>query len=239
MSALVEVRGLGYSYPDGGRGIHGVDFTIEAGERVALLGPNGAGKSTLLLHLNGLLLPTEGSVTVGGVVVGQETATEVRRRVGFVFQDPNDQLFLPTLLEDVAFGPLNEGCTPGEAEVNARAQLRELGLEGEAERAAHHLSGGERRMAALATVLVSSPDILVLDEPTEALDARGRRRVVEILRNRRETLLVATHDLELASTLCQRVLVLDGGVLVADARASHVLDDGLFMERHGLSASLA
>jgi len=238
MSALLEVRALEYHYPDGTRGVHGVDFTVEAGERVAILGPNGAGKSTLLLHLNGLLLPDRGAVTVGGVIVSDATAPEIRRRVGFVFQDPNDQLFLPTLLEDVAFGLLNEGRPPDEAAAAAGAQLHELDLEDHAGRAAHHLSGGERRLAALATVFVSRPDILVLDEPTEALDARGRRRVVEILRGRQETLVVATHDLELTMALCRRVLVLDGGRLIADGAAADLLSDSSFLERHGLNAPL-
>jgi len=238
VAASIEVRGLGYRYPDGVEGVRDVDFAVEAGERVAVLGPNGSGKSTLLLHLNGLLLPTVGRVTVDGVPVSEESAPAVRRKVGFVFQDPDDQLFLPTLLEDAAFGPLNAGLSPGEAASRAMAELRALGLEDQADRAAHHLSGGERRLAALATVLVSDPEILVLDEPTEALDARARRTVVEILRRRTETLVVATHDLGVAAALCGRALVLERGALVADLPSAELLSDPQLLERYALSAAL-
>jgi len=238
VAASIEVRGLGYRYPDGVEGVRDVDFAVEAGERVAVLGPNGSGKSTLLLHLNGLLLPTVGRVTVDGVSVSEESAPAVRRKVGFVFQDPDDQLFLPTLLEDAAFGPLNAGLSPGEAASRAMAELRALGLEDQADRAAHHLSGGERRLAALATVLVSDPEILVLDEPTEALDARARRTVVEILRRRTETLVVATHDLGVAAALCGRALVLERGALVADLPSAELLSDPQLLERYALSAAL-
>ncbi len=234
----LEVCDLAYRYPDGTEAVAGVSFVIGAGERLAVLGPNGAGKSTLLLHLNGLLLPDSGSVHLDGSQVTETTAREARRRVGFVFQDADDQLFLPTLLEDVAFGPLNEGLPPAAAEAVARERLRELGLEHAAERAAHHLSGGERRLASLATVLVSRPEVLVLDEPTTGLDARGRRQVVAMLGRREEILVVATHDLEVARALCRRALVLDRGRLAADGPISEVLGDPAFLEEHGLEAPL-
>jgi energy-coupling factor transporter ATP-binding protein EcfA2 len=171
-------------------------------------------------------------------VVSEENARAIRRCVGLVFQDPDDQLFLPTLLEDVAFGPLNEGRTSEVAEADARQVLNDLGLEGHEARAAHHLSGGEKRLAALATVLVSRPRLLVLDEPTSNLDARGKRRLVDLLRAREETLLVATHDLEVARALCTRAVVMDSGRLVYDGLLEGVLGDVTWLQNHGLIAPL-
>lgn len=232
--ARLEVRDLRFAYPGGERILDGVSLTVEPGERVAILGPNGAGKSTLLLHLNGLLVPDEGGVVVDGITVSEETAREVRRRVGLVFQDPDDQLFLPSLLEDVAFGPLNHGDDPHTAEHAALDQLERFGLRHAAHRAAHHLSGGEKRLASLATVLVTRPDILALDEPTTSLDARGRRRVVDTLRSRPESLLVATHDLGLARDLCPRAVVLSGGRVAADGETREILEDTGLLCEHGL-----
>ena len=236
--ALLDVTGLEYRYPGGSPALTGVSFAVERGERVALLGPTGSGKSTVLQHLNGLLTPAAGNVKVGGVPVGPDTVREVRRKVGLVFQDPNDQLFLPTLIEDVAFGPLNAGAPPAEARRRAAEILEELGLHHVGGRAAHHLSGGERRLAALATVLVSRPELLVLDEPTGDLDARSRRRLVQLLRERDETLLVATHDLDVAAALCERGIVLYEGAVVADRPLPDLLADRSFLELRGLAASL-
>lgn len=234
MSAALEVRGLHFAYPDGPPILDDVSFGLEPGQRLALLGANGAGKSTLLLHLNGLLHPSDGHVAVDGIVVSDETEREVRRRVGLVFQDPDDQLFLPTLLEDVAFGPLNRGDHPGAAERAARRQLETFGLLHAADRAAHHLSGGEKRLAALATALVLRPDILALDEPTASLDARARRRVADILRERTESLVIATHDLGLAHALCSRAIILDAGAVVADGPTADILGDRQLLNAHGL-----
>ncbi|MGK7312003.1 MAG: energy-coupling factor ABC transporter ATP-binding protein [Candidatus Longimicrobiales bacterium M2_2A_002] len=232
--ARLVIDGIRFAYPGGQPILDGVSLAADPGERVAILGANGAGKSTLLLHLNGLLAPDEGRVTVDGIRVSDETAREVRRRVGLVFQDPDDQLFLPTLLEDVAFGPLNQGEDAVAAEEAARNQLREFGLLHAADRAAHHLSGGEKRLASLATVLVLQPDILALDEPTASLDARARRGVIDALQRRPESLLVATHDLPLARELCNRAVVLDGGVVAAEGPAPRILDDRPLLRAHGL-----
>jgi cobalt/nickel transport system ATP-binding protein len=232
---LIRIEGVGFRYPDGTPALDAVSLTIAAGERVALLGPTGAGKSTLLQHLNALLSPAAGRVVVDGLTVGPDTAREVRRRVGLVFQDPDDQLFLPTLLEDVAFGPLNDGVPPAEAEARALRVLAELGLDGAHGRAAHHLSGGERRLAALATVLVSSPMVLALDEPSGDLDARGRGRLVHLLRARPETLILATHDLELARALCTRGVVLVDGRLVSDGALDRLMAERGRLERFGLA----
>lgn len=227
---------VSYRYPDGTAALDDVSLAIRPGERVALLGPTGAGKSTLLQHLNGLLVPVAGRIVVDDLVVGPDTARDVRRRVGLVFQDPDDQLFLPTLLEDVAFGPLNDGVPPPEAEARARAVLAELGLDGAHTRAAHHLSGGERRLAALATVLVSAPRLLALDEPSGDLDARSRRRLVGLLRARPETLLIATHDLALARAVCGRALVLAEGRLVWEGELATLAASPDLLERYGLAA---
>jgi cobalt/nickel transport system ATP-binding protein len=232
------VRDLAYHYPGGEPVLHDVTFDVAPGERVALLGANGAGKSTLLLHLNGLLRPDRGTVTIDGIAVEDGSLRDVRRRVGLVFQDPDDQLFLPTLLEDVAFGPLNEGADPMDAEDAARAQLAELGLAAAADRAAHHLSGGEKRLASLATVLVSTPALLALDEPTAGLDARARSRVVHLLAGRPETLLLATHDLDVARSLCPLGLVLDRGRVAAFGPLSRIVDDPDLLTAHGLTAPL-
>jgi cobalt/nickel transport system ATP-binding protein len=238
MNALVEVVDLTYRYPDGTPALAGVSFAVQEGDRVAILGPIGAGKSTLLLHLNGLLLPQSGNVVVAGIRVTRQTCKEVRKSIGLVFQDPDDQLFLPTLLEDVAFGPLNEGRAPAEAERHAKTVLRDLGLAGSEGRAAHHLSGGQKRLAALATVLVSRPRVLVLDEPTGNLDAEGRAKVARLLRQRQETLVVATHDLEVARAVCGRCIVLDQGRVAAAGSASEMLADNALLERHRLHVPL-
>lgn len=232
--AGLHVSDLAFAYPGGPPVFRGVSFTVKPGERVAVLGANGTGKSTLLLHLNGLLTPSAGEVSVDGIAVRDGNLRAVRDRVGFVFQNPDDQLFLPTLLEDVAFGPLNQGLDRETAGNEARRQLEGFGLLGAADRAAHHLSGGEKRLAALATVLVLSPSVLVLDEPTAALDARARSRVVRSLARRTETLLIATHDLEVAGALCRRALVLADGRLALDAPAEEVLSDAALLGQLGL-----
>ena len=236
MTPLVQVNRVAYRYPDVTPALTDVSFSLASGERAALLGPTGAGKSTLLQLLNGLLLPAAGTVAIDGVAVTEASAPAVRRRVGFVFQNPDDQLFLPTLLEDVAFGPLNAGASREEAAARAHAALLSLGLAQAHERAAHHLSGGEKRLAALATVLVSQPDVLVLDEPSGDLDARSRRRLLEAFRARHETLLVATHDLEFARGICTRALVLVEGRVAWDGALETLLGDRPLLERCSLVA---
>jgi cobalt/nickel transport system ATP-binding protein len=237
VSAALEVRDLGYRYPDGGDALRSVDLTVAEGERVGLIGPNGAGKSTLLLHLNGLLpetWPGQGTVTVAGVQVGPDTLHQVRRAVGFLFQDPNDQLFCPTVLEDVAFGPQQLGLDAGEVRERVASALATVGIAGFERRAPHHLSAGEKRRVCLAGVLACEPSILVLDEPTSSLDPRGRRELRELLRRIPITTLIATHDLELVVELCSRVVVLDGGCVVAQGPTAAVLSDEELMLRHSL-----
>ena len=231
-SLLVE--DVAFAYPDGHQALFGVDLRIERGERVALLGPNGAGKTTLVLHLNGILRAGRGRVAVAGLPVEKPTLREIRRRVGIVFQDPDDQLFMPTVAEDVAFGPRNLGLPEAEVEQRVRTALEQVGMAGFADRPPHHLSFGQRRRVAVATVLSMNPEILVLDEPSSNLDPAGRRELAEVLQALPVTLLMVTHDLPYALQLCPRSVVLDGGVIVADGPTRDLLGDPQLLAAHRL-----
>jgi cobalt/nickel transport system ATP-binding protein len=231
---IVEVRDLSFTYPDGTEALKGVSFRIEHGGAVALVGANGAGKSTLLLHLNGYLPTMRGAVRIGDTLLTRETAALARRAVGMVFQDPDDQLFMPTVAEDVAFGPLNAGLTPDEIERLVSSALERVGMTHVRERPPYRLSAGEKRAVAIATVLAMTPDILVMDEPSSNLDPRARRRLIELLLSFEHTRIIATHDLELVVEVCSRVIVLDGGKVVADGPARDILNDQALMLTHGL-----
>ncbi len=231
---IVEVRELMYAYPDGTEALRGVSFRIGHGSSVALVGANGAGKSTLLLHLNGYLPTTRGEVLIGDTAVTRETAVLARRAVGMVFQDPDDQLFMPTVAEDVAFGPLNAGLPPEQVERRVATALERVGMTHVRERPPYRLSAGEKRAVAIATVLAMSPDILVMDEPSANLDPRARRRLIELLLSFEHTRIIATHDLEMVVEVCSRVIVLDGGKVVADGPARDLLNDEALMLAHGL-----
>jgi len=230
----LEVTDLSFSYPDGHTALRNVDLHVHHGERVALLGPNGAGKTTLLLHLNGILRPASGTVTVAGLEVSDESALEVRRRVGLVFQDPDDQLFMPTVGQDVAFGPANFGVEGTELDTRVGHALDAVSMLDALNRAPHHLSYGERRRVAIATVLAMRPEILVLDEPTSNLDPASRRELIEVLRELPITQLVVTHDLPFALELCPRALVMDEGRIVAGDATVDVLTDESLMKAHRL-----
>lgn len=237
IAPAIEVRDLRYRYDDGTEALRGVSFVVAEGECVGLIGPNGAGKSTLLLHLNGILPErpgADGAITVAGLALGADNIAEIRRRVGVLFQSPDDQLFCPTVFEDVAFGPRQLGL--GAAEINRRVSesLARVGLPGFEARAPHHLSLGEKRRVCLAGVLACEPTVLVLDEPTSNLDPRGRRELTALLRQISATKIIATHDLELVVELCTRVLVLDGGSIVAQGRPRELLADEPLMLAHGL-----
>jgi cobalt/nickel transport system ATP-binding protein len=230
----LEVTGLAYAYPDGHQALFGVDLGIGVGERVALLGPNGAGKTTLVLHLNGILTGGLGSVRVGGLEVRRENLREIRRRVGIVFQDPDDQLFMPTVGEDVAFGPANLGISGAALDARVRRALGQVGMADYAHRPPHHLSFGQRRRVAVATVLAMEPEILVLDEPSSNLDPASRRELAEIITGLDITVLMVTHDLPYAAQLCPRAVVLSDGVIVADGPTEEILCDEALMRAHRL-----
>jgi cobalt/nickel transport system ATP-binding protein len=231
----IDVRGLRFHYPDGHEALRGIDLQVEAGERVALLGANGAGKTTLALHLNGINVPDEGSVRIGDLLVEESTFAEVRRRVGLVFQDPDDQLFMPTVGEDVAFGPANLGLRGADLDVRVAEALAAVDASQLADRTPHHLSGGERRRVALATVLAMRPDVLVLDEPTSGLDPAGHRELVEVLRSLPMTQVVITHDLPFALELCERAVIIGEGRVAADRSTATALADGQLLARHRLA----
>ena len=233
-SPSLDVSGLAYAYPDGNQALYGVNLQIQPGERVALLGPNGAGKTTLVMHLNGILAAGLGTVHVGGLAVNTEdkdALREIRRRVGIVFQDPDDQLFMPTVREDVAFGPINMGVTGAELEAQVMQALELVGMADYADRPPHHLSFGQRRRVAVATVLAMKPEILVLDEPSSNLDPASRRELADILRDLDITLLMVTHDLPYALELCSRSVILSQGTIVADGKTIDILcNDSLMAE---------
>jgi cobalt/nickel transport system ATP-binding protein len=231
---VLEVRGLAFAYPDGNQALYGVDLHVHRGERVALLGPNGAGKTTLVLHLNGILTAGAGSVSVSGLPVAKENLQEIRRRVGIVFQDPDDQLFMPTVREDVAFGPANLGVRGDALDAVVLRALEQVGMEDYVDRPPHHLAFGQRRRVAVATVLAMEPEILVMDEPSSNLDPASRRELAEIVRCLDVTVLMVTHDLPYALELCGRSVVLDHGVIVADGTTRDVLADSDLMSAHRL-----
>lgn len=233
----LELRDVRYRYPDGREALRGVSFAVATGECVGLIGPNGAGKSTLLLHVNGILpdrLDDAPSVFVDGEPLTPASLPRIRRRVGLLFQDPDDQLFCPTVFDDVSFGPRQLGLTGAALATRVADALRQVGLEGSERRAPHHLSQGEKRRVCLAGVLACDPSVLVLDEPTSDLDPRGRRELMTLLRGLPVTKLIATHDLEFVVKLCDRVLVADRGEIVADGTPSAILNDEPLMLRHGL-----
>lgn len=240
--AAIEVRNLHFHYPSSIGALHDVDFAVADGECVAVIGPNGAGKSTLLLHLNGILpelYPRSVKDDADGVFVfGQRIASqnlaEIRRQVGLLFQDADDQLFCPTVFEDVAFGPQQFGLSGEQVHDRVARCLAQVGLSGFEQRPPHKLSGGEKRRVCLAGVLACDPKVLVLDEPTSGLDPRGRRELIALLRQISATRIIATHDLELVVELCSRVIVLDGGTVVAHGPTIELLSDEGLMLRHGL-----
>jgi len=231
----IDVRHLSFSYPDGHPALEDVSFRIAPGEKVALVGPNGAGKSTLLLHLNGIL-SGQGELIICGHILSQATLGPIRAAVGMVFQDPDDQLFSPTVLEDVAFGPIYMGLSESQIRLRVTTALGSVGMSGQESRVSHHLSNGEKKRVAIASVLAMQPEVLVLDEPTAGLDPRGRRNLIRLLRDLPQTMLVSSHDLQMVAELLPRTILLDRGRVFADGSTAALLADPDLLEAHGLEA---
>jgi cobalt/nickel transport system ATP-binding protein len=227
---IVEVKDLEFTYPDQTPALQGISFRIHHGESVAIVGANGAGKSTLLLHLNGYLTPTGGQVRIGDYPLTRETLREVRRTVGMVFQDPDDQLFMSTVFDDVAFGPLNLDLPVDEVTARVDKALATVGLSHLKERPPHRLSAGQKRRVAIASVLSMSPDILVMDEPSSGLDPQARRQLIELLAGFRHTKIIATHDLDMVVDLCERTIVMHEGRVKADGPTSAIFADAELLE---------
>ena len=233
MTNVLSVHDLHFSYHDGHAALRGVSFSMCPGEKIALVGPNGAGKSTLMLHLNGILTG-RGDVTVGDRRITRDNLPAIRAMVGLVFQNPDDQLFSPTVFEDVAFGPLHMGLPKDEVQKRVTAALEAVRMSGYRDRLSHHLSVGEKKRIAIATVLSMDPQILVLDEPSAGLDPRARRTLINLLRELPITMLVSTHDMKLVEELFPRVIVMDEGLIVADGRTKEILADEKLLNEHGL-----
>jgi len=232
--AAVEIVDLSFSYPDGHPALRQVHLTVAPGERVALVGPNGAGKSTLLLQLNGILRG-QGHVRIHGLEVAEENIRRIRALVGLVFQDPDDQLFSPTVYEDVAFGPIYMGLPLPEIQERVQRSLAQVGMADYAQRTPHHLSVGEKKRVALATVLSMDATVLALDEPSAGLDPRARGRLIRLLKTLPQTLLVSSHDLHLVEALCPRMVIMQDGRIVADGDSARMLHDEELLARHCLS----
>ncbi|HEY9620305.1 MAG TPA: ATP-binding cassette domain-containing protein [Crinalium sp.] len=236
----ISIQRLSYAYHDGTQALRDIDLSIKAGERVALVGANGSGKSTLLLHFNGIFLPQAGEVIVGELAVAPQNLKAVRNFVGLVFQNPDDQLFMPTVWEDITFGPMNQGLRGKELMHRAHHAMIAVGLDPEqfASRCASNLSGGEKKRVAIAGVLAMHPQVLVLDEPTAQLDPRSRRQLIQLLNRLPLTQLIATHDLDLAVELCTRTIVLSRGAIVFDGPTEQVMSNPEFLEQHALETPL-
>jgi cobalt/nickel transport system ATP-binding protein len=233
----LEIKELAFAYPDGNQALYGVNLSIQKGERVALLGPNGAGKTTLVMHMNGIHPTSHGSIHVAGQLVdskNKESIKQIRSKVGIVFQDPDDQLFMPTVGEDVAFGPYNMGLRETELNKVVDEALELVGMSEFKDRPPHHLSFGQRRRVAVATVLAMKPEILILDEPSSNLDPASRRELADILRSLDITIVMVTHDLPYAFELCERSVILSGGIIVADNDTKVILKDQALLKSHRL-----
>jgi cobalt/nickel transport system ATP-binding protein len=231
---VIEIKNLSFNYPDGHQGLKSVDLNVYPGENVAVIGPNGAGKSTLLLHLNGIMRGNS-TVKICGLDVEEKNLKEIRKRVGLVFQDAEDQLFSLNVFDDVAFGPINMGYSESEVRQRVVRALEWVGMVGYEQRSPHHLSVGEKKRIAIATVLSLTPEVLVIDEPTSNLDPRSKWSLIELLKQLPMTKIIATHDLELVRALCRRTVVMDEGRIVTDGNTEDILEDISLLKAHGLA----
>jgi cobalt/nickel transport system ATP-binding protein len=236
---IVEFHDVYYQYPDGTEPLSGVSFRITHGESVGIVGANGAGKSTLLLHMNGCLLPSKGTIDVGDHQVNKQTRQEIRKKVGMIFQNPDDQLFMPTVFDDVAFGPLNLGLSPDRVTARVEASLERVGALALKNKPPHHLSGGQKSAVAIASVIAMQPDILVMDEPAASLDPRARRDLINLLNDFEHTKIIASHDLDLILDVCDRCIVIKNGKVMADGPSESILADKTLLEENHLELPLS
>lgn len=230
----VVVKNLSYSYPEGIEALKNVSFEISTGESLALIGSNGAGKSTLLLHLNGIIKNEISSIEIFGNVLNKKKIKEIHKKVGFVFQDPDNQLFMSTVFDDIAFGPINMGLSEEEVHKRVKLALKQVNLEGYEDRCPQHLSGGEKKLVAVATIISMRPEILLLDEPTSNLDPLARRKMIEMLKKIKATKIIASHDIEMLIEVCNRAILLDNGEIAGDDKIEDVLTNTTLLRQHGL-----
>ncbi|MBM4277922.1 MAG: ABC transporter ATP-binding protein [Deltaproteobacteria bacterium] len=236
---IIDFKDIFFQYPDGTEALKGVSFRIIHGESVGLVGANGAGKSTLLLQMNGYMLPSSGVINIGGVELTKKTRQDIRKKVGVVFQNPDDQLFMPTVFDDVAFGPLNLGMSNERVTDRVNSALQTIGCLDLATKPPHHLSAGKKRAVSIATVLAMEPDILAMDEPSSNLDPKSRRDLIGLLKEFKHTKIIASHDLDLILEVCERCLVIKNGMIVADGRVSGILTNQLLLEENHLELPLS
>jgi cobalt/nickel transport system ATP-binding protein len=236
---IIELQDVRYSYPDGTRALNGISFRIVHGEAVGIVGANGAGKSTLLMQMNGTLLPSEGSVKIGETILSKKTVKEIRKKIGFVFQDPDDQIFMPTVFEDVAFGPLHLGWTLENVEQSALKALEQVNCLHLKDRPPHRLSLGQKRSISIASVISTDPDILVMDEPSSNLDPRARRQLIQLLKKFTHSKILASHDLDMVMQLCDRTIILNEGKVVADGKTLELFSNEKLLEANGLEKPLS
>lgn len=236
---IVEFQDVHYRYPDGTTALNGLSLRITHGESVGIVGANGAGKSTLLMHTNGFLLPQSGSITIGDLELDKKTRQEIRKKVGLIFQNPDDQLFMPTVFDDVAFGPLNLGLSPERTRECVDEALETVGCLGLKDKPPHHLSGGQKSAVAIAAVIAMQPDILVMDEPASHLDPKSRRSLINLLRHFHHTKIIASHDLDLILDVCKRCVIIQEGKVIADGPAEELLSNRQLLEENNLELPLS